>query len=73
MYELWVFIFFLIFFFINDFLVNFFFVNIIFNGFMIKLIFIYGILCLYSMFFCNKYYCEESNNNVLCFFYGYGI
>lgn len=36
---------------------------------MIKLIFIYGILCLYSMFFCNKYYCEESNNNVLCFFF----
>lgn len=36
---------------------------------MIKLIFIYGILCLYSMFFCNKYYYEESNNNVLWFFF----
>lgn len=35
---------------------------------MIKMITIYVILCLYSMFFCNKYYCEESNNNVLCFF-----
>lgn len=63
MHELRVFIFFLIFIFINDFLVNFVFVNITFNGLMIKLISIYGISCLHSTLFRNKYHREESNNN----------
>lgn len=68
MHELRVFIFFLIFIFINDFLVNFVFVNITFNGLMIKLISIYGISCLHSTLFRNKYHHEESNNNASWFF-----
>lgn len=72
MHELRVFIFFLIFFFINDFLVNFVFVNITFNGLMMKLISIYGISCLHSTLFRNKYHREESNNNASCFFHCYG-
>lgn len=35
---------------------------------MIKLISIYGISCLHSTFFRNKYHREESNNNASCFF-----